>query len=342
MALVWPDESRPKRELPTKLRVALVAGIGLLVLIVVFGNRGTRTPPVAMAEINDEMVVSADDLKNRREVSADDFRPRRQFLRVAATPTQTTGTAPTPQAAEEASPDLAARRARREADPEDVLTLKNKRNLGSAGGSTGSNIQARSEAPFFSGPVYVSAKGSPAPGASGAGEGAAARASRHLVGAGTAVSAILVTPVELRGNSATVLVKVVQGVALPPGSRFLGTATASDGRVTMHFRTLLLPDGRQVRVDAEAQDDEGAFGIASQTRAAKSEDDDGSSLGDIAKDTATDVVVGALGSDIAGRAADRYLRGSRGRHGVTERPAATVAAGTKLQVFVNETLDLER
>src|SRR5262249_18118814 len=161
------------------------------------------------------------------------------------------------------------------------------------------------------------------------------RAERRL-GPGTMVPAVLVTPLELHGDSATVLVKVGKGAALPAGTRFLGTAVASSTRMTMRFRTVILPDGRQARVDAEAQDEQGAFGLAAHAESAAHDDDDGgasgSTVGDVAKETATDLVTSTLGGDLAGRAASRCLRAPRGRRGGAERPAVTLPAGTRLQV----------
>ena len=75
LAEIWPEPPR-KRELPARLRIALAGVAIVLVAIIAFGSPGTKLQTQAPTALNDEMVVSADDLKNRREVRADDFRPR--------------------------------------------------------------------------------------------------------------------------------------------------------------------------------------------------------------------------------------------------------------------------
>src|SRR5262249_16859011 len=75
LSRLWPEPPR-KRQLPRKFPLVL-AGVGvLLVLIIGLGNRGSRPPAAAVTAIPDDMVVSAKELRNRREVRADDFRPR--------------------------------------------------------------------------------------------------------------------------------------------------------------------------------------------------------------------------------------------------------------------------
>jgi hypothetical protein len=77
----------------------------------------------------------------------------------------------------------------------------------------------------------------------------------------------------------------------------------------------MLQDGRQAHVNAQAQDEEGAFGLPANARETSDDDDDGPSLGDVATETATDLLATTFGGGIAGRAADRYVHGS-GSHTV--------------------------
>jgi hypothetical protein len=305
----------------------------LLLVIVVFGNRGTSTPAAAISAIDDQMVVSAEELKNRREVRPDDFRPRGAArLVVEGAPAPAAATTPaTPQAAE----TLAARRARRQNDPEDVLTLKARR------GAT----PRPEEAPWYDGPVYVTA-GSAAgtsPGPAGPTARSPEVGARGTLTAGTEIPAVLTAPLELRGGSATVIARADghAGAAALQGARFIGTASAGTGRVTIHFRAVVLSDGRQARVDAEAQDDDGAFGLRVEGDQATG-DERGSVLGDVAQGTATDVLSSTIGFGVAGQAVDRYMSGTRShRDGSTAR-AVSLPAGTRLQVFLNEPIELGR
>jgi len=154
---------------------------------------------------------------------------------------------------------------------------------------------------------------------------------------------VLTSPLELRGDSATVIAKVDGQTGTLRGARFIGTASAGSGRVTIHFRTVVLADGRQARVDAEGQGEDGTFGLTHGAEPAAPNDQQGSALGDVAQETATDVVSSAIGFNIAGRAVDRYVSGSRARRG-GGGAVRTVAlpAGTKLQVFLHEAVELGR
>lgn len=227
---IWPEP--PRRKLPSTLRFALIAAAILLVVVVAFGHRGRSAPTLVSAAINDEMVVSAEDLKNRREVRAEDFRPKRRFV---------TANAPSPEPA--AAPRLADRHARRQADPEDVLTLK------TANRTAGQQPTVQGDGLLFQGPIYVPAVTSGRIGPSGPGAGNG----EHLAAAGTSLPATLVTPLELRGSASTVIAQVDRKAQTLAGARFVGSASLSGNRVTMRFAKVLLVDGREARIDAEAQ-----------------------------------------------------------------------------------------
>lgn len=324
LAEVWPEPPR-RRRIPTKLRAALIAAIALLVAIVAFGNRGSRPPAAAVSAIQDDMVVSADELRNRREVRADDFRPRGGAPVRLSAPSPAQASAP----AETSTATLAERRARRAKDPEDVLTLREKREAKTA---------AATGAPVDDEPIYVTASGA-APGKDGASTTPAdARTGKALAAAGTSIAAVLVTPVELAGGSGTVVARAVSGPL--QGARFVGTGSASAGRVSLRFHAALLADGRKARVEGEAQDADGAFGLRVDGETTPDEDQKGSVLGEVAEETATDLVSDTIGIGVAGRAVNRYVAGSRGRR--PNRPTRTVslAAGTRLQIFLHETVEV--
>lgn len=73
------------------------------------------------------------------------------------------------------------------------------------------------------------------------------------------------------------------------------------------------------------------------------DDEPGSVAGDVAQETAADVLSTAIGFNIAGRTVDRYVNGARSRRG-GGGAARTVAlpSGTTLQVFLHEGVDLGR
>jgi hypothetical protein len=112
--------------------------------------------------------------------------------------------------------------------------------------------------------------------------------------------------------------------------------------VVVRFRSLILADGRQARVDAEAQDDDGTFGLAAEAHGEPADESGQASvLGDVAQETATDFVSDAVGVSLAGRALGHYVSGSRSRQS-SRRPERTLSlpAGTHLQVFLHEPIDV--
>ena len=352
---IWPEPSSRKRRLPDRLRLIGGAVIVLLVLVIAFGQRGgpkleTRT----VAPLDDEMVVSADQLKNRKEVSADDFRVP------GARPVAASAPAPasvTPDLAPATSSEaLAERRARRQADPDDVLTQKRNRAGGSAAKANRSQPTGGSEDLLYEGPVYVgpgggaigsSSSGEPTP-ASAASSPAADRGGggQRLAAAGSVLPAHLVSPVDLRGSSATVVAQISASGPLQR-ARLIGTASARDGRITLRFNSVILADGRQTRINAEAQDADGGFGLGYGDGSPSSEDDNatGAVLGDTAEDTANDLISTTIGGSIAGRTVDRLMSGSsRVRRGGGDHRAKPVSlpAGTKFQLFLHDAVELGR
>jgi hypothetical protein len=268
------------------------------------------------------VVISDDDLKNRREVSADDFNVKQhQYLQE-----------PPPAAATAAQDDLAERRARRERDPEDVLTLRKKQAAQAI--DDGADAPRREKVSPYDRPLFIE---NTTTGAAGARQEGAPGGGREqtLAPAGTVVKATLATPIALSGGSATVIARVA-GDALPSGARLVGTASASsDGRVSLHFAKVLLANGRVARVSAEAQDGSGAFGLMGSVDG-KSEEP--SVAAGVAKDTATDVALDSLGFGVAGSAARSYSsrQSARNYHGSFASETISLAAGTSFSVFFHE------
>lgn len=322
---IFPAPPR-KRQLPKRLRIA-VAGLGLfLVVIIALGSPGTKLQTETPAPLADDLVVSADALKNRREVRADDFRPRGP----AAARTQPAIAAPPSASSEAQAESLAERRARRAKDPEDVLTLRAHREA---------TTPSAPDVPFFDGPVYVTAAGV-AHDKETRNAMADATNAKALATAGTTIPAVLATPLELAGGSATVVARVERASGALRGARFVGTASAGMGRVTVRFHAVLLADGGKARVDAEAEDTDGSFGLRVDGEPNAAEDEKGSVLGDIAAETASDLVSDAIGAGIAGRTVDRVLTGSRSRRSGRPSSRVSLAAGTKLQIFLHEPLEV--
>ncbi len=274
------------------------------------------------------MVVSADELKNRREVRADDFRPRGPAARNPATPASPTSP-PAATTAEPSSESLDERRARRGKDPEDVLTLRAQREP----------KRTAPEATWDDGPVYVTAPGARGDEAHAAGA-RQAQAGNQIAAAGVSVAAVLVTPIELSGGSATVVARVERTSGALRGARFIGSASATAGRVTVRFSAAYLADGRKARVDGEAQDGDGSFGLRVENPATERDDDRGSVLGDVAGATASDLVSESVGAGIAGRAVDRAFASSRAHRPGQAARTVTVPAGTRLQIFLHEPLEV--
>lgn len=322
---IWPEPPR-KRQLPKRLRIVL-AGLGVfLVVVIAFGGPGTKLQTQAPAPLADDLMVSADELKNRREVRADDFRPHGP----GAARTQPTMTVPPSASAETQAESLAERRVRRAKDPEDVLTLRARRE---------STTPSAAEVPFFEGPVYVTAVGV-AHDRETMNPTADATKANAVATAGTSIPAVLTSPLEFAGGSATVVARVERASGALRGGRFVGTASAGAGRVTLRFHSVLLADGRKARVDAEAQDEDGSFGLRVEGAPQAAENDTDSVLGDVAAETATDLVSDAIGAGVAGRAVDRALTGSRSRRSGRPSGRVSLAAGTKLQIFLHEPLEV--
>lgn len=113
----WLSTRRRRRPLPRGIKLALAGGVGVLLLVVLIGGRAgepVSTTTHTASAVDDALVVNAADLRKRKEMTPEDFRaPARVRVREAA---------PLGEAAPAADidVDLAARRARRADNPEDL------------------------------------------------------------------------------------------------------------------------------------------------------------------------------------------------------------------------------
>jgi type IV secretory pathway VirB10-like protein len=160
-----------------------------------------------------------------------------------------------------------------------------------------------------------------------------------IAAAGAVIPAVLTTPIDLHGGATTVLAQVADDTAaVPKDTRFIGSASATnDGRISLRFHRLLLPDKREANCDAEAQDANGAFGLAGNIEGGSGR----SFTKDLATDTATDVasetlntLTGGLGGRLLHRAVGRASSGAYANRASTVR--ITLGAGAKFQIFLKE------
>ena len=163
-------------------------------------------------------------------------------------------------------------------------------------------------------------------------------APRRMVAAASRVKGVLVGELELRGSRATALVRVGEHQALPKGTKLIGQARSDgEGVVEIRFRTAVLPDGTQLRIEAEAQTESGTTGLVGIMSGEMAEDD-GSVAGDVADGTAGRLVRGTLGSGLVGGAVDDAMRSSDRRRPrrAAARPVVSLPQGTVVYAFFLE------
>jgi type IV secretory pathway VirB10-like protein len=273
----------------------------------------------------EDLVLNERDLKNRVEVTADDFRPRRQNGDDA--PSE--GTA-APALSDESGPDtLEERRKRRAQDPEDLIATRGHGKAGSSGASSSaSDLGGDYQRPYvYFEAATVAAARTGVPGA--------------IAPAGTVVPAVLTSPVDLRSGTMTIIAQADTDGPIPKSSRFVGSASSDgEGRLALRFERLLLPDGREAKIQGEAQDQTGSFGIEGTVTT------EGGASGatvarDLARDTATDVASDALSTLTAG-IAGRLLQhtvdrasSQRGLPGIATR-RVSLPAGTHFHIFLHQ------
>lgn len=346
---LW-DEPPRKREIPLRVRLGLGALVAVIALAFLARHLGSSKTTTTKLQLRDDLVVHEKDLKDRREVTEEDFRAGAsseedsRFL--VAPPNEET---------------LEERRSRRGADPEDLLTLRRRPShtvrvprpgMASTEASTAPLValSSRKYPPPFVEPLPratpfddSSSFRAPPSRTSGARGQDLERSSapRRLASAGTPVPAVLITPLRIPSGGSTPVVASASSGPFPKGTRFLGTATTSDeDRFILTFRRLVLPDGQELPIAAEAQDTDGFFGLAALIEGPREDaGESGGAAKEALKETATDVMLGALGGGIAGQAASNYLDASRDERGRRRRRNSAIYAlpsGVEFTLFLSQ------
>ncbi len=154
------------------------------------------------------------------------------------------------------------------------------------------------------------------------------------IAVGDTVVATLMTPIRWTGGSATTFAEVIEGSKLPKGTRLIGTVGGSAGeQVSLRFQRLALPDGREARFLAEAQDTDGSIGLVAETSGAEREES--SRVGDLAQGAASEVTAGLIGG-MAGRLAGDAVRDRRQGRVPPRRRSLSLSRGTRLRLLIVE------
>jgi hypothetical protein len=338
---IWPAQP-PKRtrELPRRA-IAVAVGLSVIIILTLLCTHAAHQPAAALSasdenDVSSALVVSERDLKHRIQVTADYFHSRRPLgsplAPGASAPAAPSGDVPSPPS----DGDVTLDRKRRDDDPEDLVSHRGGRPVTDAKHTIATAADDHRR-PFLYYPSAPPSSNSPKPSATPAGGTRAP--------AGTSVVAVLVTPVNLpaNGGNARVIAKVDRDGALPRGSRLLGTASSEEGgRLSLRFTRLLLPDEREAKVDAEAQDGDGAFGVdaivnahhAARARGIASDVAGGAAAdtGDALLSTFTGGIAGGVLSNAAHRAGAHRTSSSDS----TATARLQLSAGTQFNVFFHE------
>jgi hypothetical protein len=336
---IFPNALPRKRTLPRSLKLGLGAFVLVLCAAVGASHRGDAGAPAAavIEPVKDDLVVSAEALRHRREVKAEDFMARRS----------SSGTAPNPHREGRATvvvdeKALTMRRARREHDPDDVLRLRRAGSGAAPPPDTAEGRPARDER-VLDVPAYVTASEKETS-ANAADPSRSRRSARTLGMAGASLEATLITPVELRSGSATVVARLEKGhEGLPAGTRFVGAVRSAGDRLDLSFHKAILPDGRIGLCEAQAQAENGAFGLAGED--VFDGDQSPAVAGEVARDVAEDALSSTVGTGLLGTAVSSTLRSTRASGSLAGRSSTrrtwSVAAGTPLRIFLHEPVKLE-
>jgi len=325
--LPWAAPPPKRRELPKQARVVLGV-VAVVVVLMVASKQCARsaTEPAPQLQVKNDLSVRDDDLKNRREVSPNDFALREAQRLPVAPPRSVTSNDLAER--DDAALDLDARRARREVNPDDI---HRPRAPTVASGVLRPTTHPRREDEDS---LLVTPTAVPGAGAEDGRASSREKPEKVLALAGSVLAATLTTPIEVGGGGADTVVATVDAKGPLDGARLVGVAAVSGQRVSIRFRKLLLADGREVSVAAEAQGDDGGFGLAVSW---PSSGGNGSVGREVAQETATDVALGAVGGGVIGTAARRYNQKSQRDYSTSgARPTVTLPAGLPISVFLHE------
>jgi hypothetical protein len=330
-ALPWKEPPPRKRQLPRKARIGLgVAGVVVVLMLASRRCGGGADEPAPQLSLQDDLVVHEADLKKRREILPSEFAPRPSTLRSSSRPAFAGGGPAAAPAASPALADLQAQRASRAAADEEDLRRPGAAPAASSGARRAPASDPSESPPEGDDEVYAAPTPSGAVPPAGRRGPQGRRAKRTVVKAGQLLHASLDTPIELSGGAASVVASISEGPLA--GARLVGSASLSGQRVTVRFRRLILADGLEVPTNAEAMDADGAFGLAVAVPGSPEP-----SVGqDVARETATDVVVDTLGAGVLGSAARSYARKSQTPASGGNKRRVTVGAGREIDVFWHE------
>jgi hypothetical protein len=369
---LWPaSPPQRKRELPRWLVGTGLVVVALVVLTLLCAHAAhapvaaTNDSEGASEGLPQELVVNEKDLKHRIQVTADYFRSRRSLSGAegAQPPADVGGgsvQAP-PLDDAELTPDEQQRR--RANDPEDLIAHRHpfaggasRRERGGDADHGGDTRDGESSATTadaadhtatsYRRPFLYYPSQSAAQAAGGAAGTPSSPGGATIAPAGAIVPVVLSTPINLplSGGNASIVAAVDNDTVVPKGSRLIGTASPDEsGRLSVHFTRLLLPDNREAKLDAEAQDESGAFGVNGAVDANRSARAQGVA-GDVAADTASSGADALLSTFTGGIAGD-LVRNATSR-ATSHRSSSTddsstaarvrLAAGAHFTVFLHE------
>ncbi len=302
-----------KRTLPKGVRAGLLASVALLAGVLFLGHRHKEAHASETGlQVDEPLLVNEADLRNRKEVSPLDFRPHTR-----------TGVLP-PKETE----DPLATRPPRRTDPEDLIGKKHAGEKVSPSAAT--DLAPTAEPDTFRRP-FVYFEGPSSEGRFGAAK--EGTQGKSLNTAGTTLPVVLVTPVDLDGASSTVIAEVEADGVFSAHTKFIGTAsTLGEDRVSLRFRRVVLPDGKETTLEGEAQDGQSRFGLPADVQGTNH----GPSVGgEIARDTASDVASELVPNYIAGNALRRVIR-SRQTQSSASRVRLSLPAGIPFGLFFHD------
>ena len=304
----WRAQERLKRELPRPAKQILATVGGLLLLVVVIGQ-WTKTSYT-------EKIPSAlpagfeEDITTREEYTADHFRRATGYR--SSEPTEF---------------DLAERKRLRENNPEDLIQHRKTtaKRQPSEAATTPKRLRPRE--------LFYRPKSIPS---------AEAATAVQSVSAGSLIAVKLRDPLTITNRTSTAIATVTKNKPLPLGTRLIGNARrAGDARVTIHFRSAVFPDGREVRLDGEARAPSGDSVLLASTSRSKTNPRGASRVaqsrtGKRILDTALSrtPLVGALARDVL----DETL--SPTTTSTVAKPTLSLPAGTEFSVLLRRGLAL--